>query len=64
MDGYGRDSYMVFIDLEKAYGRVPRGIIWWIFENKGVSSRYIDVIMDITIEQLFRWEQWEVRHFL
>ncbi len=39
--------HMVFIDLEKAYDRVPRDLIWWILNKKGVTSRYIHVIKDM-----------------
>ena len=38
---------MVFIDLEKAYDRVPRDIIWWVLAKKGVTKGYIDVIRNM-----------------
>jgi hypothetical protein len=38
---------MVFIDLEKAYDRVPREVLWWALTKKDVSKKYIDLIKDM-----------------
>jgi hypothetical protein len=38
---------MIFIDLEKAYDKVPRNVMWWILQKHKVSSKYITLIKDM-----------------
>ena len=38
---------MVFIDLEKAYDRVPRNVMWWTLEKHKVLTKYIILIKDM-----------------
>ncbi|KAK9081027.1 hypothetical protein Syun_030707 [Stephania yunnanensis] len=42
-----KDLHMVFVDLEKAYDRVPRDVLWWVLKRKRVHARYIDTIKDM-----------------
>jgi hypothetical protein len=38
---------MVFIDLEKAYNKVPRNVMWWNLHKNKVSTKYITLIKDM-----------------
>ena len=42
-----KELHMVFVDLEKAYDRVPRELIWWSLRKKRVPEAYNKSIQDI-----------------
>ena len=48
----GQDLHLVFVDLEKAYDRVPRELIWWSLRKKNVLEGYIKVIQDMYKDSL------------
>ena len=37
----------MFINLEKAYDSIPRGIVWDSLKANGISQRYIEAIQDM-----------------
>ena len=39
--------YVVFVDLEKAFDRVPSEVIWWSLRRKGVLEGEIKAIMEM-----------------
>ena len=38
---------MALIDLEKAYDKLSREVLWWILMKKRVPIKYIDIINDM-----------------
>ena len=41
------ELHVVFVDLEKAYNRVPREQIWYLLRRKDVSEAFINIIRDM-----------------
>jgi Reverse transcriptase (RNA-dependent DNA polymerase) len=42
-----KDIHMIFIDLEKAYDKIPRNIMWWTLKRKLVPTKYVTFIKDM-----------------
>ena len=38
---------MFFIDLEKAYDKIPRNIMWWALGKHKVPTKYVELIKDM-----------------
>ena len=38
---------MVFIDLEKAYDKIPRNVMWWALDKHKVKTKYVGFIKDM-----------------
>jgi len=36
--GEEKDPWMAFVDLEKAFDRVPREVVWWALRSLGVDE--------------------------
>ena len=39
-----KDLWMAFVDLEKAFDRVPREVVWWALRYLGVDEWIVSVI--------------------
>jgi hypothetical protein len=42
-----KDMHMIFIDLQKAYDKVSRNVLWWALQKDKVLSKYITLIKDM-----------------
>jgi Reverse transcriptase (RNA-dependent DNA polymerase)/Endonuclease/Exonuclease/phosphatase family len=45
-----KDLWMAFVDLEKAFDRVPREVVWWALRTLGVDEWLITVIKAMYVD--------------
>ena len=42
-----RELNCVFMDLEKAYNRVPRKELWYCMRKLGMAEKYVRLVQDV-----------------
>ena len=42
-----RELHCVFVDLEKAYERVPREELWYCMRKSGIVEKYVQLVQDL-----------------
>ena len=42
--GKNRTLYFAFVDLEKAFDRVPRKVLWWAVHSLGIDERIVCLV--------------------
>ena len=49
-----KELHCVFVDLEKAYDRVPREELWYRMRKSGIQEKYVQLVQDIYEESVVR----------
>ena len=44
LDGKNLTLYFAFVDLEKAFNRVPRKVLWWAMRSLGIEEWVVRIV--------------------
>ena len=42
-----KELHSVFVDLEKAYDKVPREEVWYCMRKSGLAEKYVRIVQDM-----------------
>ena len=42
-----KELHCVFVDLEKAYDKVPREEVWYCMRKSGLAEKYLRIVQDM-----------------
>ena len=42
-----KELHCVCVDLEKAYGKVPREEVWYCMRKSGLAEKYVRIVQDM-----------------
>ena len=45
--GKRKNLYLAFVDLEKAFDRVPRRVVWWAMRKLGVDEWLVKIVQSM-----------------
>ena len=47
LDGRNLTLYFAFVDLEKAFDRVPRKVLWWAMRSLGIEKWAVHLVQGV-----------------
>ena len=51
-EGRQKELHCVFVDLEKAYDKVPRDEVWYCMRKSGLAAKYVRIVQDMYDESI------------